>query len=68
MKTETAKGVMHLQAKEWLGLTAATRNEERGLGHRKKSYEKPIKKQRHHFADRGVYSQSYVFSSSHVWM
>ena len=34
----------------------------------KKSYEKPIKKQRHHFADRGVYSQSYVFSSSHVWM
>ena len=34
----------------------------------KKSYEKPIKKQRHHFAGRGVYSQSYVFSSSHVWM
>ena len=24
--------------------------------------------QRHHFADRGLYSQSYGFSSSHVWM
>ena len=30
----------------------------------KKSYEKPrqcVKKQRHHFADKGLYSQSYVF-------
>ena len=26
------------------------------------------KKQRHHFADKGPYSQSYGFSSSHVWM
>ena len=37
----------------------------------KKSSDKPkqcIKKQRHHFANRGPYSQSYVFSSSHVWM
>ena len=25
-----------------------------------------IKKQRHHFADKGLYSQSYGFSSSHV--
>ena len=24
--------------------------------------------QRHHFADKGPYSQSYGFSSSHVWM
>ena len=35
----------------------------------KKSYEKPrqhIKKQRHHFSNKGTYSQSYVFSSSHV--
>ena len=28
----------------------------------------PIKKQRHHFADKGPYSQSYGFSSSYVWM
>ena len=27
-----------------------------------------LKKQRHHFADKGPYSQSYGFSSSHVWM
>ena len=27
-----------------------------------------IKKQRHHIANKGPYSQSYGFSSSHVWM
>ena len=35
-----------------------------------KSYDKPrqhIKKQRHHFADKGPYRQSYGFSNSHVW-
>ena len=37
----------------------------------KKNYDKPrqhIKKQRHHFAYKDLYSQSYGFSSSHVWM
>ena len=37
----------------------------------KKRYDKPrqcIKKQRHHFANKGLSSQSYGFSSSHVWM
>ena len=37
----------------------------------KKSYEQPrqrIKKQRHYFADKGPSSQSYGFSSGHVWM
>ena len=37
----------------------------------KKSYDQPrqhIKKQRHYFADKGPSSQSYDFSSSHVWM
>ena len=37
----------------------------------KKSYDHPrqhIKKQRHYFADKGLFSQSYGFSSSHVWM
>ena len=36
-----------------------------------KSYDQPrqhIKKQRHYFADKGLCSQSYGFSSSHVWM
>ena len=27
-----------------------------------------IKKQRHYFADKGLSSQSYGFSSGHVWM
>ena len=37
----------------------------------KKSYNKPrqhIKKQKHNFANKGPCSQSYGFSSSHVWM
>ena len=37
----------------------------------KKSYDKPrqcIKKQRHHFASKSLYSQSYGFSSSHAQM
>ena len=35
------------------------------------SYDKPrqhIKKQRYHFADKDLYSQSYGFSSSHIQM
>ena len=27
-----------------------------------------LKKQRHHFVNKGLYNQSYGFSSSHVWM
>ena len=37
----------------------------------KKRYDKPrqhIKKQRHYFANKGPSSQSYGFSSSHVWI
>ena len=37
----------------------------------KESYDKPrqhIKKQRHYFTEKGPSSQSYSFSSSHVWM
>ena len=37
----------------------------------KKSYDQPrqhIKKQRHYFANKSPSSQSYGFSSSHVWM
>ena len=39
--------------------------------HLKESYGKPrqhIKKQRHHFANKGPSSKGYGFSSSHVWM
>ena len=44
---------------------------EKTLAPWKKSYDQPrqhIKKQRHYFADKGLYSQSYGFSSSHVWV
>ena len=44
---------------------------EKSLVSWKKSYDKPrkhIKKQIHYFADKGPHSQSYGFSSSHVWM
>ena len=37
----------------------------------KESYDKPtqhIKKQRYYFSDKGLYNQSYGFSSGHVWM
>ena len=37
----------------------------------KESYDQPrqhIKKQRHYFANKGLSSQDYGFSSSHVWM
>ena len=37
----------------------------------KKNYDQPrqhVKKQRHHFTDKGPHSQGYGFSSIHVWM
>ena len=37
----------------------------------KKSYDQPrqhVEKQRHYFVNKGSSSQSYGFSSSHVWM
>ena len=37
----------------------------------KESYDEPrqcLKKQRHCFVDKDPYSQSYGFSSSHIWM
>ena len=52
--------------------TVTTSHEvKRHLAPWKKSYDQPrqlIKKQRHYFANRGPSSQSYGFSSSHVWM
>ena len=38
---------------------------------KKESYDQPrqpIKKQRHHFANKGPSSQGFGFSSGHVWM
>ena len=47
------------------------RHEIQTLAPLKESYDEPrqhIKKQRHYFADKGPSSQSYGFSSGHVWM
>ena len=44
---------------------------EKTLAPWKKSYDQPrqhIQKQRHYFANKGLSSQSYGFSSSHTWM
>ena len=54
----TAKGDCSHEIKRWLPPW-------------KKSYDQPrkhIKKKRCYFADKRLYSQSYGFSSSHVWM
>ena len=51
--------------------TVTTATKLKGAAPWKEHYDKPrqyIKKQRHHFANKGLYSQSYVFSSSHVQM
>ena len=32
------------------------------------SLDSVLKKQRHHFADKDLYNQSYGFSGSHVWI
>ena len=62
---ETVKNFIFLGSK----MTAATKLKDACPW--KKSYDKPrqhIKKQRYHFADKGPSSQSFGFSSSHVWM
>ena len=49
-------------------VTVATKSKDASY---KNSYDKSqqcIKKQKHHFANKGPSSQSYGFSSSHVWM
>ena len=38
------------------------------LGRNVRTNRQLIKKQRHYFADKGLSSESYGFSSSHVWM
>ena len=46
-------------------------SEKVGLTPWKESYDQPrqhIKKQRHYFVNKGPSSQSYGFSSGHVWM
>jgi len=49
-------------------VTAAMKLKRHLLLGRKVMTNQQIKKQRHYFANKGLSSQSYSFSSSHVWM
>ena len=60
-----------LGAPKSLQMVAAAMKLKKTLAPWKKSYDQRrqcIKKQRHYFSDKGPSSQSYGFSSSHVWM
>ena len=66
---ETVADFIFLGSKITQMVTAAMKLKD--LAPWKKSYEKPrqnIKKQSHYFANKGPSSQSYGFSSSHVWI
>ena len=65
---ETVRDFIFLAPKSLQMVTAAMKL--KVLAPWKKSYDQPrqhFKKQRHYFANKGPCSQSYGFSSSHVW-
>ena len=65
---EIGKDFNFLGSKTTVNVTAAMKLKDSSC---KKSYDKPrqcMTKQRYHFADKGPYSQSYSFSSSHLHM
>ena len=56
---------------DWEQKQELTTNRHKTLTPWKESFDQPrqhIKKQRHYFANKRPSSQSYGFSSSHVWM
>jgi len=66
---ETEKDFIFLGSK--ITVDSDCSHESKTLAPWKKSYDKPrqhIKKQRHHFVNKGLSTQSYGFSSSHVEM
>ena len=68
-KVETVSDFIFLGSKILWLITAAMKLKD--ICFLEESYDQPrqcIEKQRHHFADKGLYGQSYVFSSSHVHM
>ena len=67
--TETVTGFIFLGSK--IIADGDCSHEIKMLAPWKKSYDQPrqhFKKQRHHFPNKGPSSQSYGFSSSHIWM
>ena len=68
-KVETVSDFIFLGSKILWLITAAMKLKD--ICFLEESYDQPrqcIEKQRHHFASKGPYSQSYGFSSSHVWI
>ena len=68
-KVETVTDILFLGSK--ITVDGDCSYEIKTLSPWKKSYDKPrqhIKKQGHHFANKGLYSQSHGFSNSHVQM
>ena len=68
-KVEAMKGFLFLGSK--ITANGDCSHEIKTVAPWKESYDKPkqrIKKQRHHYTDKGPSSQSYGFSSSHVWV
>ena len=68
-KVETVTDLFSWALKSLQTVTAATKLKD--ASSLKESYDTPrqhIKKQRHHFADKGPSSQSYGFTSSHIGM
>ena len=66
---ETLETLFSLSPKLLWKVTAAMKSKDTATW--KKSYDKHrqyIKRQKHYCSDKGSYSQSYGFSSSHVWM
>ena len=66
---ETVTGFIFLVSK--ITTDGGCTHEIKTLASWKKSYDQPrehIKKQRHYFANKGLSSQGYGFSSGHVWM
>ena len=68
-KVETVKDFIFLGSK--ITADGGCSLEIKTLAPWKKSYDQTrqhIEKQRHYFTDKGLSSQSYGFSNSHVWM
>ena len=60
-----------MKLKDACSLVGGKKTKQNTLASWKKSYDQcrqHIKKKRHHFAYQGLYSQSYGFSGSHVWI
>ena len=67
---ETVRNFLFWRGSSKITMDGDYSHEIKRLASWRKSYDQPrqlIKKQRHYFANKGLSSQSFGFSSSHVW-